>query len=334
MVFDYTVLPREFKRHYLPAVTRFEWDDLSRAYGELASREIRDVKALAKWLADQAELDAYVYEQRAIRYINSTLQTDDPESTKAYQQYVDQLEPRIKVANFGLLKKYSGTPCRSELPEGEYRQEDRRRLSALGIFREANVDLEKKDSNLSQEYLRTVGAMTVDFRGQERTLQQMSKFYEEPDRALREEAWRAADGRSLQDRDALDGIYDQMVRVRDEEARNAGFANFRDYTFVKKDRFDYSPADCEKFHQGVEEFIVPLSREIDRARQEKLGLDALRPWDMRVDPENRAPLSPFKDAQGLVAGARKVVGEIDPELAGFFSRMADLELLDLDSRKG
>ena len=84
----------------------------------------------------------------------------------------------------------------------------------------------------------------------------------------------------------------------------------------------------------MEEYIVPLSREIDRARRERLGVDTLRPWDMRVDPDGRPPLSPFQDAAGLVGGAKKVAAKIDSELAGYFERMADLQLLDVESRKG
>ena len=334
MVFDYSSLPRDFQRHYLPAGVVFEWGDLSKYYSELGARRIGSVADLEKWTLDEAELDSYVYEQRSIRYINSTLQTDNPEYTGAYQRYVDELEPKIKVASFALLKKYAETPNRSRLPKKTYGLEDRRRLNALGIFREANVELEKQDSNLSQSYLRTMGAMMVSFRGEDRTLQQMSKFYEEPDRATREEAWRLADGRALKDREALDGIYDKMVALREKAAKNAGFDNFRDYAFVKKDRFDYTPADCELFHRGVEEHIVPLSREIDRMRKERLGVDLLRPWDLRVDPGGRPPLSPFRDAAGLVGGAVKVAAKVDSELAGYLARMADLQLLDVESRKG
>jgi oligoendopeptidase F len=334
LVFDYSALPHEFQRHYLPSGIKFEWNDLSRAYSDLSSRPVRSASDLEKWMLDEAELDAYIYEQRTIRYINSTLQTDDPGYTRAYQQYVDELEPKVKVANFGLLKKFAATEFHSRLPRGTYGLEDRRRLNALQIFREENVDLEKQDSNLSQSYLQTMGGMTVVFRGQERTLQQMQKFYEEPERSVREEAWRLASERALKEREVLDRIYDQMVGLRNRISKNAGYESFRDYVFAKKDRFDYTPADCLKFHQGVEEYIVPLSREIDLKRKERLGVDTLRPWDLRADPENRPPLSPFEDATTLVGGAEKVVEEIDSELAGYFARMARLNLLDLESRKG
>ena len=233
MVIDSSALPHRFRRRYLPPKVELGWRDLSRFYRELSARKIGSASDLEKWLLDQAELDSFIYEQRSVRYINSTLQTDDPKYTRAYQRYVDELEPRIKVADFGLLKKYASTPFHSKLPRATYGLEDRRRLCALSVFREANVELEKRDSNLSQSYLKAMGAMTVSFRGREMTLQQMSKFYEEPDRTTREEAWRLADRRALKDRGVLDGIYDKMVAVRDRIAKNAGFPNFRDYVFVK-----------------------------------------------------------------------------------------------------
>jgi oligoendopeptidase F len=334
LVFDYSSLPREFPRKFLPHELKFEWGNLSGVFDKLASRSLNSVSALEEWLSAESEFDAYISEQRTIRYFNSTRQTDNPEFTKAYEDFVAELEPKIKVASFGLLKKYVASPFRIQLPESTYGLEDKRRQAAASIFRLENVDLEKQDSTLAQNYQRTVGAMTVVYRGQERTLQQMSKFYEETDRKVREEAWRLAEARALKDSETLDEIYGKMVKLRDDMARNAGFDNFMDYIFVKKDRFDYSPNDCVEFHKAVEESLVPLSREIDKDRLKKLGVDTLRPWDLQVDPEGRPPLSPFDSVEALIDRAAKVVAQIDPQLSGYFNRMRDLELLDLESRKG
>ena len=334
MVFDYASLPHDFRRRYLPARLDFDWASLERVFHELSTRPIDSVEDLERWLLDEAEFDSFIYEQRSVRYINYTRQTDNPESAKAFEQYTEELEPRVKVANFELQRKYVSSPHRASLDRREYGLEDRRRQSAVSVFRQENVDLERQESALEQKFQQVAGAMTVNFRGQERTLQQMSKFYEEPDRSLREEAWRLADARALADREALNVIYDQMVELRDRVARNAGFGDYRDYVFVKKDRFDYTPEDCLSFHRAVEESIVPLSREIDRDRQERLGVESLRPWDLRVDPDGRPPLAPFEDAAGLVEGAAEVLSKVDPQFSGYFSRMAQLQLLDLESRKG
>ena len=334
MVFDYGSLPRDFKRRYLPKGLRFEWAELAAIFDELSSRKIGASEELRKWMLDESELAAYIHEQRAVRYINSTRQTDNPVFTKAYESYLTELEPKIKLAGFELLKKYASSEHRGGLPKPDYSLEDKRRRNAVSIFRPENVELEKQDSTLGQKYLRTIGAMTVQFRGQERTLQQMSKFYEETDRAVREEAWRLADQRALKDSPALDRLYDEMVALRDREARNAGFDDYMQYAFAKKDRFDYTAADCVRFHEAVEKYMVPLSRELDKERKAKMGLDELRPWDLKVDPDGRPPLSPFEDAAGLLRGAAQVIRKVDQQLSGFFARMVELQLLDLESRKG
>ena len=59
-------------------------------------------------------------------------------------------------------------------------------------------------------------------------------------------------------------------------AENAGFANYRDYAFRAKGRFDYTPADCEKFHAATE-----------------------KPWSLmlraRLRPMTARPMTPNSD---------------------------------------
>ena len=49
--------------------------------------------------------------------------------------------------------------------------------------------LETEEAKLSQQYQKLTGSLTVNFRGEEKTLVQMGRYLEEPDRALRQEAW-------------------------------------------------------------------------------------------------------------------------------------------------
>src|SRR2546427_12511904 len=79
--------------------------------------------------------------------------------------------------------------------------------------------------------------MTVQFEGQERTMQYMRRFLEEPDRGLRQRAWEASEGRRLRDRGKLDQVFDDLVRGRHPIAVNAGFENQRDNASRKKERF-------------------------------------------------------------------------------------------------
>ena len=108
---------------------------------------------------------------------------------------------------------------------------------------------------MGNEYNKLSGSLTVQFRGEERTLVAMGRFQEDPDRPLREEAWRAVADRRLKEADRFEELYDGLVDLRGRMASNAGFANYRDYAFRLRGRFDYGPSDCERF-------MTPLRREV------------------------------------------------------------------------
>jgi oligoendopeptidase F len=178
------------------------------------------------------------------------------------------------------------------------------------------------------------GALTVNFRGEEKTLVQMGRYLEEPDRSLRQESWELVAKRRLQEAGKLDEIFDKLTELRQQIARNAGFKNYRDYAFRRLGRFDYAPDDCTKFHDAVENEIMPVVRELQSRRREQLKLEKLRPWDLAVDPQNRPSLKPFAEVGDMVSRTQKIFNRLDGELAGGFQQMQDLRLLDLDNRKG
>jgi oligoendopeptidase F len=99
-------------------------------------------------------------------------------------------------------------------------------------------------------------------------------------------------------------------------------------------RFDHGPSDALAFHNSVEKDVVPVVDRMHTERKERLGLDALRPWDLSVDPSGKPPLRPFHDAEELVALTRKVFDELDPWFAECLSIMQKMGRLDLDSRDG
>src|SRR5690606_31719284 len=131
---------------------------------------------------------------------------------------------------------------------------------------------------------------------------------------------------------AMASLFDTMYRHRQQIAANAGFANFRDYIFPAKFRFDYTPADCERLHQAVEREVVPaVARALDR-RRARLGLDQLRPWGLQVDPYGK-PAHPFDSGEELARRSLLAFEEVDAELAGQFRIMMEEGLLELESRR-
>ncbi|HEY8966056.1 MAG TPA: M3 family oligoendopeptidase, partial [Candidatus Methylacidiphilales bacterium] len=206
--------------------------------------------------------------------------------------------------------------------------------TAVKLYREKNIPRETEAAKLCQSYQKISGAMTVTFDGQEQTLARMGRVQEETDRARREEAWKAVAARRLADREKLEEIFDGLLGLRGEIAQEAGFSETRAYFFEARERFDYTPDDCLRFHDAIEKQIVPLVREMQAERKAKLKVETLRPWDLAVDPAARPPLKPFATGDELFQKTDAIFGEVDPRLKGYFEILDKGGLVDLENRKG
>lgn len=332
---EVTYAPEAFARHWLPEGLKLKhWQEIEPWYRELLERPIQSRAGLEAWLRDLGELGNVVSQEGVERYIAMTCQTDDPAREAAYLEWVRDIEPKIKPFQHALREKYLDSPYRAELPKERYQVFDRQWQNRRELYREANIPRETALAELEQKYQKTIGAMLVSFRGQEYTPAQMAPFLEDPDRITRQEAWTLVSARRLQDRDTLDDLFDQMLVLRGEIAREAGFARFTDYAYRARERFDYGEAEAAAFRDAIERCVVPLAVELQRARVRDLGIDALRPWDVSVDPLGRPPLRPFSTAEELSAKTERVFREIDPELGAQFAYLRARGLLDLENRKG
>ena len=292
------------------------------------------VVELERWLMDWCELTAALEEEASRRYIAMTCHTDNADAEKAYLRFVENIEPQTKPRQFQLEKRLLDHPLRPKLPLPRYEVFLRDTQNHVALFRSENVALETEEARLTQQYQKLSGSLTVQFRDEEKTLVQMGKLLEEPDRALRQEAWELVAQRRLAERERFDEQFEALLKLRERIAKNAGFDNYRDYAFRRLGRFDYTPADCVKFHDAVAAEVMPVVRELQAQRRQQLGLDRLRPWDTSVDPLNRPPLKPFELVADMVSRTQQIFDQLDGELAGGFRQMQDLHLLDLDNRKG
>ena len=310
------------------------WENIAPLYQALIDRPIPTAEALTTLLLDRSELDAFVNEAEANLYITMTCHTDDEKAQKAYLDFVENVEPQLRKTSFELDRKIAQSAQASVLDKHRYEVLLRTTKNEVELFRDDNVAIQTEITKLDQQYSQINGAMTVQFQGQERTMPQMARFLEETDRSIREQAWRAIADRRLQERDNIDDIFDKMIRLRDQMAKNAGFKNFRDYQHRKLLRFDYSPTDCEKFHQGAEQVVVPVLRKLNAQRAAALNVNPLRPWDLGVDVKGRQPLRPFQDADDLVTKTSDIFNRMDSELGAMFDELRGGGCLDLESRKG
>lgn len=322
-------------RHFLPEDFKVTtWEALQPYYDELQQRPISNVAELEKWLKDINELEAVISEDACWRQIRMTCDTTDKSLEEAFAFFCMEIQPKMQPYADAINKKLLASPYLKELDQELYKTYLRNVEKQVKLFREENIPLQAELSVTAQQYGAISGKQTVTVNGQEYTLQQAAKFLQSSDRALREEVFMKTGERRLQDREALDKLYTELVLKRDQVAKNAGYANYRDYKFVELGRFDYTKEDCFQFHEAVKTHIVPLVKDILEYQRRRLELDTLRPWDTDAEPEGVKPLEPFHTGDELVDKATKTFDELGPFFGNCLRVMKQMKHLDLESRKG
>ena len=325
----------DLTRRFLPNdFSISNWDSISPYFEELLSRELNSLQDIESWLKDKSELDAFLEEDMAWRYIKMNIDTRDPHLQERFIFFVQEINPRIAPINNQLERKLLASKHRNELDHSKYFILIRGIQKSVELFREKNIPILTRLEQKSQEFGAISAAMSVVIEGQKMTLQRAAKLFEETDRSLRQKAFEKISTRRLQDKDRLNQLYSELIKDRNQVAINADYSNYRDYMFDALGRFDYSPQDCFDFHESIEKVVMPYIIDIDIERKKQLGLSELRPWDKSVDLTGKAPLIPFKDSVELVKKSIEVFDQLDPFFGDCLKTMDQLGYLDLESKEG
>ncbi|TKT91382.1 M3 family oligoendopeptidase [Dyadobacter frigoris] len=311
-----------------------KWDDLQPFYDNLKDRVINSASDLRQWFLDRSELESYLSENFAWRYIRQTCDTANAGLINALQFFITEIQPKLAEYGNELDKKAVESPYLNDLTDQGFAVTIRGMKKAIELFREENIPLQTEMQTEERRYGAIAGAMTVTLDGEEMTLQKASDRLQSSDRSVREEAWRTIAERRFQDHEVLDELLNKLVTLRDQVGKNAGFANYRDYMFAAMGRFDYTPQDCFNFHDSVKEAVVPLLNDMATSRKKALNVEQLRPWDTKVDPKGLPPLKPFASGEELLDKTIRCFSRLDPFLGNCLQIMKNMKHLDLESRKG
>jgi oligoendopeptidase F len=311
------------------ALKNATWQDVAPFYEELAARPLnRD--NVEDWLMDWSRFESLLAEAGSLANFTYCINTADSDAEEAHLRFGSDIDPKADEQRSKLQRRLIDLGYVRpglEVMVRKFRNQ-------IELFSEANVPIFSELAKLSTEWAKVIGAMTVDWEGVEKTPQQMWPYLENNDRSVRERAFRSQFKPYIEQRDTLAGFFDRMYDLRQQVAKNAGFDNYRDYVHREKNRFDYTPDDCFRFHEAVEKAVRPAVQRLLEVRRKHLGVDRLRPWDNWVDPKGRTPLKPYANVGELIDSSTDVFGHVDPDFRGYFQTMAAADLLDLDNRKG
>jgi len=303
--------------------------DFTPFYDDLLQRPLT-AETLDGWMTDWSNLTALGREVGARLNVATTLDTNDEDAQQRFFTFVEHVGEKLEALDTQLMQKF----VEAGLEPPDFAVPLRHMRSEIALFREENMPLLTELTKIENEYDQIIGNQRVVWEGEEVTATQLNPKLLEPDRAIRERAWRAIYERKLQDREALNALWGKMLQLRIQVAKNADKPDYRAYMWSSLGRHDYTPEDNMRFLNAIEQVVVPAATRLLERRKQQLGLDALRPWDMALDPANQPPLKPFQTADELISGGARIFSQLDPQLSGFYSTMQTGNLLDLDNRPG
>ncbi len=269
----------------------------------------------------------------ALSYMRYSINTADA-FYLAEKDYYDEAGPLAQNEMLAYTKAMLETPFRQEL-------EDSGEIIPL-VFRSFEVELKSmspeiiedmvEENKLVSRYSQLMAAMEFDFRGEKLPRPMLMKYAKSPDRATRKEAYEVL-GNTLKAHSAeLDGIFDQMVKVRDRMARKMGYKNFVELGYYRMGRLCYGPEEVKTFRENIRKDIVPVVARLRTEIGKKLGVDKLMIYDYDLIFPQGDP-APKGGREEIFAAAKAMYHDMSPETGRFFDFMLETDAFDVESRK-
>jgi len=301
---------------------------------DLKNRTVNSVEDLKKWWADRSETNAFLEEDAAWRYIKMSCNTADEKLAESFNFFVKEIEPVVSEYSDILDKKLINSEFFDKLDKKKYEVAKKKIKRSIELFRKENIDLFSELQQKEREFGTISGAMTVEYNGEEMTLQKAGNYLKDTNREVRKEIFELIHKRRFQDNEKLDALLSELIQKRHKVAQNADFDNYRDFMHSALKRFDYSIDDCISFHNSIKSEVLPIIDKINEHRKSKLGYDVLKPYDTSVDVDLKPALKPFKDGDELIDKAIEVFTKVRPQYGEYLKIMKENSFLDLNSRKG
>jgi len=317
------------------AITSLTWQDLQPYARDLEERHL-DAASVTQWLLDWTALLDRIGEMYNRLHLATTLNTINEQARQKYKDFLDQIYPAAMSSGQKLKERLLASGLK---PQG-FEIPLRNMQAEADLFRQENIPLQAEDYRLNLEFDQLIGAQSLVWEGEETTIPHMRQKLQNPHRSEREKVWRAIAERQLVDRQTINSLWGRYMPLRAKIAANAGKPSYREFMWVEKLRFDYTPADCKTFHQAIEQVAVPAAGRIYERHRQQMGLEALRPWDLidgwfnrPVNLNGKAPLKPFQDMDEFQHKTAAIFDHVDPKLGERFKEMMTGQLLDVANRK-
>lgn len=291
-----------------------------------------EVKTELKAIYDVFKLMDELDTLENIASIRNAVDTTD-EFYEKEQEFFDLNRPNLQesynVFNQRLLQSINRTELERELGTLIFKQAE---LAQKTFKPEIIPDLQK-ENKLATEYSKLLASAKIEFNGGVYNLSQMAPFTQNKDRDTRHRASLAVSGFLAEKEQDLDRIYDEMVKVRTNIADKLGYKNYVQLGYDRLGRTDYNAKDVKQYRDQVYEYIVPVVNDLTKRKGKRIGIEDFKSYDLALSFKSGNP-TPKGDRAWQVERAKHMYNELSKETGKFFNRMVDMNVLELDAKKG
>lgn len=265
-----------------------------------------------------------------VAFIRNTLNTTD-EFYETEVEYLDEKDAELQQPINEFNQAILDSTYRSDV-EQEFGKHytDMLQLS-VNSFIPSLIPYRQKESKLTTKYQKLMATAKIPFHGETLNLYGIQKYFTDPDRQVRKEAFQAYSNFYRDNEDEMEQIFAELVEVRNAMGKELGYDNYIPLGYQKQGRTDYGQEEVASFRQQVLEEIVPLCDRLAKEQAKLIGVSELKVYDEKyIFPDGNAV--PIGDDDFLVEEARKMYHDLSKETGEFIDFMIEHELMDLKNK--
>lgn len=247
--------------------------------------------------------------------------------------FLDEHSPLVDEAIQNVYRSLLESPWRTKL-EAELGSKFFRDLEiSVRSFRPELIPLMQEENKLESAYQQLYASATVEWDGDTVPLPMLGAYKQSPDRKIRKKAFEKEGGFFDENREELDRIFTQLVKVRNAQARLLGHRNYLQLGYDRLGRNCYGYDELKAFRKQIAEDLVPVVSMMKEEQKKRIGVEEIYLYDdgFLFADGNAAPRG---SAEEILAAGKAMYDAMSCETAEFIDFMYENELLDVLSKEG
>ena len=309
------------------------------AYGALTARipaaeQQAGAQAWLELFSDWNELKSYIDGEGSRRSHRRSQDLRDPRAKADERGMREQITPVAEAGDAELVAALLASTHAQAI--GERFGEQLLRVLRVGepTLAAVNSEARVREGELENRYDELVAAGRVTVAGESLTLTQARSLWNSDRAETRREAFLAYCGWLEAQRDALAGIFDELVQVRDEMGRRLGHANYIPLGYAAMKRLEFGVEEAASFRAAVREHVSPLFESLAHEQARALGTERLSPWDYSYHPHLSLPAGAAAPVAEQLDKLGRALASLSPRLHAHFERLRHEGRIDLETRPG